>query len=232
MSEVRVPFPDPLKPEHTIADVHAAIRKTPELNDEERQVAEAIAYGALTRGTTQAAELDKELKGPDARRIVDEARESIGLRTIAAEEADRRWERVNANLPPGRDADGRIFQVCAAQNCNVWPMTEMGVPMKVADRVWWCDRHKDQAGPDDHLPPEVKYVLDFATMSPRAVGAERERLLEEDRERERKAAERTRRRREEAKALREIEDRYVEQAKPINIGGWLVDGKGRIVDDR
>jgi hypothetical protein len=69
-------------------------------------------------------------------------------------------------------------------------------------------------------------------MSPRAVGAERERLLEEDRERERKAAERTRRRREEAKALREIEDRYVEQAKPINIGGWLVDGKGRIVDDR
>lgn len=34
MSEIRIPFPDPIEPEHTIADVHDAIRKSPELDDD------------------------------------------------------------------------------------------------------------------------------------------------------------------------------------------------------
>jgi hypothetical protein len=55
VTEVRVPFPDPIEPDDLIADVHDAIRKSPELNDEERQVAEAIGCGALERGTTRAA---------------------------------------------------------------------------------------------------------------------------------------------------------------------------------
>jgi hypothetical protein len=232
MTEVRVPFPDPIEPEHTIADVHDAIRKSPELNDDERQVANAIAYKALERGTTRAAQLVAELEGAGARGIGDRARESIGMKTIAEEEADAKFERENANLPPGRDAEGRCFQGCAAEDCNAYPLNEMGVPVKVVDRIWWCDRHKDEAGPDDHLPPEVKYVIDPATMSLKAVGAERERLLEEDRERERKAAEREQQRRREAEALAEVQDRSAEQAKPISILGFLVDGKGRLVDDR
>jgi hypothetical protein len=229
MSEVKVPFPDPLDPDDSIADVHDAIRKSPELDDDERRIADAIVYRALERGTTRAAQLVAELEGAGAREIVDEARESIGMKTLGAEEADREFERVNAALPPSL---GPRFMVCAAENCNVYPLNELGVPVEVPDRIWWCQRHQDQAGPDDHLPPEPKYVIDPATMSLRAVGAERERLEEEDRERVRKAAEREQRRREESKALSEVRDRYAEVAKPINIGGWLVDGKGRIVDDR
>jgi hypothetical protein len=141
------------------------------------------------------------------------------MRTIAEEEADRKFEQENANLPPGRDAEGRCFQCCAAEDCNAYPLSEQGVPIPVPDRIWWCDRHRDQAGPDDHLPPEVKYVLDFATMSPRAVGAERERLLEEDRERERKAAERQRVKREEAERVAKLEREWQRQNPPVLFGG-------------
>ncbi len=63
-------------------------------------------------------------------------------------------------------------------------------------------------------------------MSLRAVGAERERLLQEDRQREEGAQAREQQRREEAAALAEVQQRYREQAKPINIGGWMVRAGG------
>jgi hypothetical protein len=56
-------------------------------------------------------------------------------------------------------------------------------------------------------------------MSPRAVGAERERLLEEDRERERKAAERTRIRREEAERVAKLEREWEATHPPTFFGG-------------
>jgi hypothetical protein len=102
------------------------------------------------------------------------------------------------------------------------PVGYGGVPIPVADRRWWCPRHKDQAGPEDHLPPEPKYAIDFATMSVKALGPEQERLLEEDRKLVEKAREREERRRQEAEALAEVESRYVAQAKPISMGaGWF-----------
>jgi hypothetical protein len=219
MSEVRVPFPDPLSPDDLVVEVVDAARRSPDLSEEERDLTEALVFRAMERGTTTAAELAEELHGPDARRIVDEARKSIGLDTIADEEAHQRFDAANRALPPGRDAEGKIFQGCAAKNCNAYPQDELGVPTPVADRVWWCDRHKDQAGPEDHLPPEARYVLDPATMSPRAVGAERERLLEEDRERERKAAEREQLRREEAERLGNLEREWQRQNPPLLFGG-------------
>jgi hypothetical protein len=231
MSEIRIPFPDPIEPEHTIADVYDGIRKSPGLDDEERDLAQAIAHRALERGTVRAAELQEELDGAGARAIFDEARRSIGWRTISEQEADEEFERENANLPPGRDADGRCFQSCAAEDCLAYPMDEQGIPTPVVDRIWWCDRHADQAGPDDHLPPEPKYVIDPATMSPRAVGAEHARLLEEDRERERKAAERSAQSRREAEALTEVQERYEAQAEPMRIGGWLVGTGGVVIDE-
>jgi hypothetical protein len=233
MSEIRVPFPDPIEPDDTIADVHDAIRKSPELDDGERELAEAVVVQALERGTTRPAQLIAELEGTGAREIVDKARQSLGMNTVGEQEAAEEFERANQTLVgSGRDADGRAFMVCAAEDCHAFPLSEQGVPTPVLDRVWWCEAHKDQAGPDDHLPPEPKYRIDPATMGLVAIGEERERFLEEDRERKRKAAEREQRRREEAKALAEVEGRYVEQAKPINIAGWQVRPDGRIVDDR
>ena len=231
MTGVRVPFPDPIKPEHTIADVHAAIRKSPELDDKERELAQAVLFQALERGTTRAAQLVAELEGAGARKIVDTARQSLGMNTVAEQEADEKFERENANLPPGRDAEGRCFQGCAAENCNAYPMDEQGVPVPVKDRVWWCSQHRGQAGEDDHLPLELRYVIDPATMSLRAVGAEQERLLEEDRERERKAAERAERGRQDAEALTEVRERYEAQAEPMRIAGFLVRPGGGIIDE-
>jgi hypothetical protein len=225
------PFPDPLEPDDWIAEVHDAIRKSPELDDDERQVAQAIADKALERGTVRAAELVKELEGADAREIVDEARQSLGMNTIAEQEANEKFERENANLPPGRDAEGRCFQGCAAENCHAYPRDEQGIPIPVADRIWWCDQHRDLAGEEDHLPPEVRYVWDMATISLRAVGAERERLLDEDRERERKAAERSEQGRREAEALTEVRERYEAEAEPMRIGGWLVGPGGKVIDE-
>ena len=61
-------------------------------------------------------------------------------------------------------------------------------------------------------------MLDYETMSLKAVGAEQERLLEEDRERERKAAAREQRRREEAERLGKLEEQYRATLKlPV---GW------------
>jgi hypothetical protein len=190
VSEIRIPFPDPIEPDALIIDVHDAIRKSPELDDGERELAQAVVFQALERGTTRAVDLVAELEGADAREIVDEARQSLGMNTVGEQEAAERFERENANLPPGRDAEGRCFQACAAENCNVYPMNGMGVPTPVVDRIFWCDAHKHLAGPDDHLPPELKYVWDMATMSLRAVGGERERLLKEDEERVAKARDR------------------------------------------
>ena len=232
MSEIRIPFSDPIEWDDSITDVIEAIRKSPELDDEERDVARAIAFTAPERGIVTAAELAKELEGADARAVVDEARTSLDLPTLAEEDAHKEFERANANLPPGRDAEGRCLQKCAARGCVAYPLNEMGVPVPVPDRIWWCDAHKHLADPDDHLPPAARYRLDLSTMGLVAVGEERERLLEENRERERKAAEREQRRREEAKALAEVESRYMEQAEPIAIAGWLVRPNGVVVDDR
>ena len=118
---------------------------------------------------------------------------------------------------PG-DAEGKILQKCHAPNCQAMPVNEHGHPIPVIDRRWWCGKHRDQAAPGDDLPPEPKYVLDLATMSPRAVGEERERLLEEDRQREQKAREREQLRREESERLRKLEEEYRASLKPTLTG--------------
>jgi hypothetical protein len=219
MTELRIAYQDE---GDQILDAIDAARAT--LDGDELRVTEQLIRQALEqRSVTRVGDLLEELEQvgqTGRRRLVDEARTSLGMKTLDAEKADREFKRVTRTLVgSGRDADGRIFQVCAAEDCLVYPLSEQGVPIPVPDRRWWCDRHKDQADPDDHLPPEPKYVLDFATMSPRAVGAERERLLEEDRERERKAAERTRLRREEGERLWKLEQEWQAAHPPIFFQG-------------
>jgi hypothetical protein len=189
------------------------------LEGEERDVATWLLLQAKQETMGQLLDHVESLDEDGRRRLLDKARTAAGLDTVDDAEAHRRFEMANAALPPGRDAEGKVFQGCAAKNCNAFPQDELGIPTPVADRVWWCGRHKDQAGAEDHLPPEVRYVLDPATMSPRAVGAERERLLEEDRERERKAAEREQLRREEAERLANLEREWQRQNPPVLFGG-------------
>ena len=104
MTEVKVPFPDPIESGDLIVDIHDAIRKS-DLTGEDRDVAEAIVHKALSRGTTKAAVLVAELEGPEARRLVDEARESIGMLTIEDEQAHERF--LQANSLPAREGRAR-----------------------------------------------------------------------------------------------------------------------------
>jgi hypothetical protein len=113
VSEIRVAYQDE---GDQILDAIDAARKT--LDGDELRVAEQIVWHALEqRGVTRVGDLLEELEtaSPAVRRqIVDRARQSLGMKTLGAEEADREFERANANLPPGRDAEGKVFQGCHA----------------------------------------------------------------------------------------------------------------------
>ena len=203
--EIKVPFQsrDQTIPEAIKAHVDQS------LEGEDRDIAFQLLLTTQAKTMGELIDQIESLDGEGRRHLLNRKRAELGLESTEDVEAHRRFETANRNLRPGRDAEGKSFQICAEPNCNAWPQgPEQGEPLAVVDRKWWCDRHKDQAGPDDHLPPEPKYVIDFATMGLKAVGAEQERLLEEDRKREQKAHERELRRREESERLRKLEEKY------------------------
>jgi hypothetical protein len=195
MNEVPVPFPDPLDPDDLVVEVVDAARRSPDLTDEERDVAEAIAIRAMQRGTTEAAALAEELEGPDARRIVDEARESIGLPTF--EEIERKREIASAGRDdppthyhgPPRDFRGRAVQQCAAPGCQALSKDEAtGSVGPVAAKRFWCPAHEAEAPGGDMAPwtpPPVRYGIGggFVDEAQAAADAKHyERLVAESRE--------------------------------------------------
>jgi hypothetical protein len=83
-----------------------------------------------------------------------------------------------------------------------------------ADRKYWCDLHRDQADPDDHLPPAPRYVLDH-NFHPVPVGEEAERLRREEAERQEAFREEEEARRAEAARLRKLtEHRRAQEPVP------------------
>ena len=222
MTEIQIPYQDRAQ---TLADA-IACNVDRALDGEERDIAFQVLFDSPPSQTM--GELFDRLDA-DGRDIVNKARSELGLESVEEVEAHQAFEAANRNLPPSRDAEGRIFQSCHAANCQVFPLGEHGEPVSVPDRRWWCDQHGDQAGPEDHLPPEPEYVLDMRTMSLKAVGAERERLLEEDRQLVEKARERQERQRQEAEALDSVQQRYGKQGKTMNIAGFQVRPDGVVV---
>ena len=137
------------------------------LEGEDRDIAFQLLLHTQARRWASWSTTIESLDTEGQRRVLDGARKAAGLEATEDIDDRERFERYNRALPKGRDAEGRSFQICAEPNCNAWPQgPEQGEPLAVADRKWWCDRHKDQAGPDDHLPPEPKYVIDFAHHGP------------------------------------------------------------------
>ena len=152
----------------------------------------------LTSEFKTLGELIDHIESLDAdgrRELLNKKRAELGLESVEDVEAHRRFEMANRRLRPGRDAEGKLFQGCAEPNCNAWPQDEQGQPIPVADRRWWCDRHRTRRDPTTTCRPSRSrnrlrdHGLD-------ALGAEQERLIEEDRKRE-EAAAREQRRREE-----------------------------------
>jgi hypothetical protein len=153
------------------------------------------------------------------RKVLDKARAAVGLKSTGEVDADEEVERATEAL---RRRPRPGLQHCAAENCSALPMDEQGLFIEVSDRRWWCDRHRDQAGPDDHLPPEPKYAIDFSTMSEVAVGEEAERLQREERELQEKADERLRVKLREGEAIEQVRRRYEEDGPAVNVAGWMV----------
>ncbi len=207
MTEIQIPYQDR---EQTLADA-IACNVDRALDGEERDIAFQVLFDSPPSQTM--GELFDRLDA-DGRDMANKARSELGLESVEEVEAHQAFEAANRNLPPSRDAEGRIFQACHAENCNNFPTGELGEPISVSDRRWWCDQHRDQATAEDHLPPEPEYVLDMQTMSLKAVGAEQERLLEEDRKLQEKARERTERQRAEGERLAKLEDEYQATLKP------------------
>ncbi|HSD22972.1 MAG TPA: hypothetical protein VLB79_01460 [Solirubrobacterales bacterium] len=152
--------------------------------------------------------------GPQGRReLVDRARTSLGMPTIGDEQFEAQAAATNRSLRWGPDAQGRRLAACAAEGCNVWATNPNGSLRPVADRKWWCPSHKDRAGPEDHLPPEPRYVVK-PSGGLKAVGEEAERLRREDEKRreewERQQAAKDR----EAERLQRLEDEYRATLKP------------------
>ena len=102
-----------------------------------------------------------ELEPERKRALLDRARVSAGLKTIkeVESELEKQAQHRASAARTFTDEEGRRLQTCAAASCAAFPKDEVGAWTPVADRRWWCDLHRDQADPDDHLPPEPKYVL-------------------------------------------------------------------------
>jgi hypothetical protein len=204
------------------------------MDGEDLAVTEAIAFDALERGLLRVGDLLDHVEnlGPDdRRRLLDRARLGAGLKTVEATEGESRYEMANQALRPGRDADGKLFQPCASPGCVAYP-NDQGIPTAVRDRIWWCDRHRDQAGPEDHLPPDDLHPrLDPATMRLLPSRAEEERMRREEARLAEARRERDEQRRRERAELARVEQRYRENARPINIAGWRVRAGGVLVDE-
>jgi hypothetical protein len=217
--EIRIPFQHPLSPDDPILDVVTWARKSDPDADEQR-IVEAIAFKALERGTTRAADLLSELEeaGPiGRRRIVDEARKSAGLPTIGEVEAERAFEMRNAGLRPGR-TDGKAPQQCP--HSSAVSSTPEGALRPTHEKRWHRDRHRHLAEPGDLDPPDdLLPRIDFATMKllpSKAVEEQERRQWEHTREELRKRDEA---KRQEAERLRRLETEYEAAHPPVFFQG-------------
>jgi hypothetical protein len=206
--EVQIPFRNRSQPldAEAISDLPRA------LDDREaRAVTREILFEAATTGIeTVGGVLDRlEAASPaDRRRLVNSAREVAGFQTLDRIEGDREFELMQAALPRGRDEQGSI-RVCAAPDCGAIPTDRFGAPMAVRDRRWWCPRHADYAGPDDHLSPDdLEPRIDPTTMGLLPSRAEEARLAAVEERRRRRFEEEKAARRAEAEQLDRIESQY------------------------
>ena len=177
-----------------------------ELVGEERDVAFQLDPPSGVETVGDLIDHVESLDSEGRRRLLDKARGAAGLETTGAVDAERALALANSGT-------SSRLKGCAAPGCTAWPTDEVGLLTEVPDRVWWCESHRDQAGPDDHLPPEPKYVLDLATMSEVAIGAEAERLRAEEEQRSKMLQERDKAKRQDAERVRQLaEARQAEAA--------------------
>ena len=76
-------------------------------------------------------------------RVLDGLRRKLGMKTSAQKDFEAASTRA-------RLAASRVWQTCPV--CGCVPVNEVGVPVPVSVRRWWCEAHRDQAQPGDMQP--------------------------------------------------------------------------------
>jgi hypothetical protein len=162
MSELRIPYRD--RSDSVVYAINDA--RAIEDPDERRVVRDVLKEAAVTGAATIGQLLDR-LEGMtpnERRRVVDEARVRVGLRTIADEMALRDFNARSQAIAMNRverDARGLAEQVCAVKGCNEYAIDPVtGAHAKTAERRWHCPAHVHLAGPTDleaWQPPQVRY---------------------------------------------------------------------------
>ena len=204
---LRFPFMSREDPLEQVGDLTREALTDPTERSIVREVALHLAAdGAETVG--DAVDRLEELGPAGRRRLVDDARVSLGMDDIATAEAHARWRRTNDALRWGRDSAGRRITQCAQPDCGAMPTNEFGMPRPVAAKRWWCLAHAHLAAPGDLDPPQERFFIS-STGRAVAVGAERERLEAEEAIRLEEEAERAAEREAIDKATAAARERYL-----------------------
>jgi hypothetical protein len=160
---------------------------------------------------------------PEAcRQLLDRARAENGLestcevdsqRDLAAARRDDPPPPPSLQVGPPRDPQGFASMGCAAEGCRTFPVDELGKPVPVRVRKWWCPEHRHLAAPGDLDPwqgPGLRYGPGGGIEL--ALTEEDERFYEQiDREREAEDAERERGREAQAEAKAAAHQKWREQ---------------------
>lgn len=139
-------------PDQRLIDTLADQRVLP---TEEREIARGILFDlATTPGIDTVGDAFDRLERMDPserRRLLDEARIEAGLATTEEVEAQQRFERAcdAARLKAGKESP---WQLCHEPTCNALPLNELGAPVAVSVRKWWCERHRHLAAEGDMEP--------------------------------------------------------------------------------
>jgi hypothetical protein len=156
----------------------------------------------------------------ERRQVLDDAREACGLERSEDIDSREAFEHRNRTLPRGRDRLGRCFQTCHAEGCTVHPVGPSGEWIAHPAAKWYCEAHRDQAGPGDLDPPDdLMPRIDPATMHvlpSRAEQARLEREAEQLREEDRR---RNAAREAEAETIAKARERYEAENPPPPLAG-------------
>ncbi len=168
-------------------------------------------FGAGTFG--DAIELLTEAGSAGRRELLDSARVECGMRSTGEVDAARDLARARRDdVPPPprsgpmRDPAGLAWMGCAAEGCQTFPVDDLGKPVPVRARKWWCFQHRDRAAEhdlDDWTGPAL-------TIGPNGLEqpedeAERAHYQRIDDERKAADEERNRRAQEDDERLRKLE---------------------------
>jgi hypothetical protein len=94
------------------------------------------------------------MSGAERRALLDRFRKRAGLDTTTDIDARRRFEAANRNarLIAAQESP---WQICAEPTCNEIPINELGAPIPVDARRWWCPAHRHLADEGDMLPRPI-----------------------------------------------------------------------------